>query len=154
MEKKFGVLHINLYSQFFLAICIMNVLLWIIGTYILPFSYFVEKSHNAGDAFLDELIHRGFKVADLIEHLQDEKFSNFLQIIRLDLGKLMVLWSKIQLHALLIIKSRSAIETPYTYLLAKFLWVPKKMNSEFHPAVPYHHHHWKCYHWHYLPILD
>lgn len=56
---------------------------------------FVEKSDNAGDAFLDELTLRGFKVADLMKHLQDEKFSSFLQIIRLDLGKLMLLLSKI-----------------------------------------------------------
>lgn len=63
--------------------------------YILPLLFFVEKSGNAGDAFLDELTLRGFKVADLMKHLQDEKFSSFLQIIRLDLGKLMLLWSKI-----------------------------------------------------------
>eukprot|EP00105_Crassostrea_gigas_P043311 XP_019927459.1 PREDICTED: uncharacterized protein LOC109620152 isoform X3 [Crassostrea gigas] len=47
----------------------------------------IEKSGNAGDAFLDELTLRGFKVADLMKHLQDEKFSSFLQIIRLDLGE-------------------------------------------------------------------
>lgn len=48
--------------------------------------YFAEKSENAGDAFLDELTYRGFRVVDLMKHLQGEKFSNFLEIIRLDLG--------------------------------------------------------------------
>lgn len=64
--------------------------------YILPLLFFVEESEKpAGDAFLDELAIPGFKVADLMKHLQDEKFSSLLQIIRLDLGKLMLLWSKI-----------------------------------------------------------
>lgn len=47
----------------------------------------IEKSGNAGNAFLGELVNRGYRVADLIKLLEGEKFSNFLQVIRIDLGE-------------------------------------------------------------------
>lgn len=42
--------------------------------------YFAEKSENAGDAFLDELKHRGFRVVDLMKHHKGKSFQIFCRL--------------------------------------------------------------------------
>lgn len=37
----------------------------------------LKKSENAGDAFLDELKHRGFRVVDLMKHHKGKSFQIF-----------------------------------------------------------------------------
>lgn len=76
----------NLFNKCFIdTIHITNPIYTILIYYII--CLFLEESDNAGDAFLDKLTKQRVKLGDMIKDLEGEKFFNFLQVIRQDLGK-------------------------------------------------------------------